>query len=154
MGGPLDDEPAEVVTTGQVNRRGKFKIRGWVGVDNTVTASEEGVGCRTYRNGRFVCRGRNLEPGTRVVITLEQPVEADPEPPVVDSSSEENNAGEWVASGQANAQGWIMIRGRVARGQSVEASHENVGCQNYPSGVFACRGKYLEPGASVFVTLQ
>ncbi|MDG2048808.1 MAG: hypothetical protein P8M78_01470, partial [Myxococcota bacterium] len=73
-----------VVKVGRVNWRGKLKVKGQVRFGQSVEARTEGVYCRTFRYGRFVCRGRNLEPGLKVAIVL-----AEPESP-------ERSAFEWL----------------------------------------------------------
>ncbi|MCH2185589.1 hypothetical protein MK280_06925, partial [Myxococcota bacterium] len=62
-----------VVKVGRVNWRGKLKVKGQVRFGQSVEARTEGVYCRTFRYGRFVCRGRNLEPGMKVPIVLAEP---------------------------------------------------------------------------------
>ena len=136
---------AEVVKTGKVDWRGKFKVKGRVGQGQSVEADTEGVYCRTYRNGRFVCRGKNLEPGLAVTITLKQSGSTGGSPV---------NGGEVVGRGQVNHKGRVMIKGRVDRGRSVESSHEDVLCRTFAGGYFNCRGKHLEPGMEVVVVLQ
>ena len=142
---------AEVVKTGKVDWRGKFKVRGRVGSGQSVEVSTEGVYCRTYRNGRFVCRGKNLEPGLTVAITLKQSGS------IGNSGSTGGspvNGGEVVGRGQVDHKGRVMIKGRVDRGLSVESSHEDVLCRTFAGGYFNCRGKHLEPGLEVVVVLQ
>ena len=142
---------AEVVKTGKVDWRGKFKVKGRVGHGQSVEADTEGVYCRTYRNGRFVCRGKNLEPGLTVTITLKQSES------IGDSGSTGGSlvdGGDVVGRGQVNHKGRVMIKGRVDRGRTVESSHEDVLCRTFAGGYFNCRGKHLEPGMKVVVVLQ
>ena len=79
----------KVVKTGRVNWRGKLKIKGRVRYGQRVATQTEGVYCRTFRYGRFICRGRNLEPGLKVAIILAQPESGD------ESESSERGAFEW-----------------------------------------------------------
>ncbi|HIC69760.1 MAG TPA: copper oxidase, partial [Candidatus Latescibacteria bacterium] len=59
-----------------------------------------------------------------------------------------------VASRNANRQGRVRIRGRVAPGKQVVADPSSVSCWTKKSGRFRCRGRNLEPGRTVTVRLS
>ena len=62
-----------VVKVGRVNWRGKLKAKCQMRFGESVAARTEGAYCGTFRYGRSVCRGGNLEPGLKVAITFAQP---------------------------------------------------------------------------------
>jgi len=97
----------KVIKTGRVNWRGKVKIKGRVRYGQRVATQTEGVYCRTFRYGRFVCRGRNLQPGLQVEIILAQPQS------VRNSESPEAGPSEWRRapwSRFGGKDGWRSVR--------------------------------------------
>ena len=97
----------KVVKTGRVNWRGKLKIKGRVRYGQGVATQTEGVYCRTFRYGRFVCRGRNLQPGLQVEIILAQPES------VRNSESPEAGPSEWRRTAWSRfggKGGWRSVR--------------------------------------------
>ena len=161
---------ASVLGTGRVNDAGWVRISGRVDTGTAISASEEGVSCRTRSFGWFTCWGRQLNPGATITVQAQQA------PPVVDTgsnpggsstpgvdapsaeSSDENagsqvvalldpseiEAEDFVLREQADFRGRVRIRGDVASGEEVHADDPRVTCTTSALGSFLCLGRDLE----------
>ncbi|MED5261473.1 MAG: multicopper oxidase domain-containing protein [Myxococcota bacterium] len=161
---------ASVLGTGHVNDSGWVRISGRVDTGTEISASEEGVSCRTRSFGWFTCWGRQLNPGATITVQAQQA------PQVVDTGSNpggssmsgvdtppaessDENAGsqvvalvdpseiegeDFVVREQADFRGRVRIRGDVASGEEVHAGDPRVTCTTSALGSFLCLGRDLE----------